>query len=191
MNTTSLAFRLAVPDDAVALGEFMTRNFLAAYGHCSTPDNVRACIAENYDTASQLRQITDPSRWNLIVTAGEAWAGHAQLKSGGGIPEAIGDDSAIEIGRFYVDTAFHGRGVAQAMMREAKAEARRRGAKRICLSCWKEQPQAIRFYEKEGFRIAGELVFMVGDDPKDDWLMICELDGSLGEPGQTRLTGPG
>ena len=52
----------------------------------------------------------------------------------------------------------------------------RRGATRsLCLSVWKEQPQAIRFYEKEGFRIAGELVFMVGDDPKEDWLMVCEL----------------
>lgn len=176
MTLPPLQFRLAEPGDAAALGEFMSRNFLAAYGHCSTPDNVRACIAEHYEEAAQLRQISDPGRWNLIVTAGDAWAGHAQLKSGGGIPDAIGDPSAIELARFYVDTAFHGQGVAQAMMREAKAEAKRRGATRMCLSVWQEQPQAIRFYEKEGFRIAGELVFMVGDDPKDDWLMVCALD---------------
>jgi ribosomal protein S18 acetylase RimI-like enzyme len=62
------------------------------------------------------------------------------------------------------------------MMRETKAEAKRRGARRIGLSVWQEQPQAMRFYEKEGFRIAGELIFMVGDDPKDDWLMVCDLD---------------
>ena len=50
----------------------MSRNFLAAYGHCSTPDNVRACIAEHYEEAAQLRQISDPGRWNLIVTTGDA-----------------------------------------------------------------------------------------------------------------------
>lgn len=176
MSAATLGFRLADRADAAALGEFMSRNFLAAYGHCSTPDNVRACIAEHYEEAAQLRQISDPERWNLIVTAGAAWAGHAQLKTGGGLADTVGDPEAIELARFYVDTAFHGRGVAQAMMREAKAEAKRRGARRICLSVWREQPQAIRFYEKEGFRIAGELVFMVGDDPKADWLMVCELD---------------
>jgi ribosomal protein S18 acetylase RimI-like enzyme len=137
---------------------------------------VRACIAEHYEVAAQLRQISDPSRWNLVVTAGGTWAGHAQLKSGGDIVQSLGDPPAIELARFYVDTAFHGRGVAQAMMRETKAEAKRRGARRIGLSVWQEQPQAMRFYEKEGFRIAGELIFMVGDDPKDDWLMVCDLD---------------
>jgi hypothetical protein len=29
-------FRLAGPADAPALADFMSRNFLAAYGHCST-----------------------------------------------------------------------------------------------------------------------------------------------------------
>jgi GNAT superfamily N-acetyltransferase len=66
--------------------------------------------------------------------------------------------------------------VAQAMMARVKQEARRRGIGTLYLSVWQEQPQAIRFYSKEGFAIAGELVFMVGDDPKDDWLMVCPLD---------------
>ena len=57
-------------------------------------------------------------------------------------------------------------------MRRLAAE---RGTASLWLSCWQQQPQAIRFYEKEGFRITGELVFVVGDDPKDDWLMVAGL----------------
>jgi ribosomal protein S18 acetylase RimI-like enzyme len=61
------------------------------------------------------------------------------------------------------------------MMAQVKAHARQAGARALYLSVWQQQPQAIRFYRKEGFEIAGELVFLVGDDPKDDWLMVCPL----------------
>jgi ribosomal protein S18 acetylase RimI-like enzyme len=36
---------------------------------------------------------------------------------------------------------------------------------------WQEAAQAIRFYQKHGFEIVGRSVFMVGDDPKEDWVM--------------------
>ena len=175
MNQATPAFRLATPADAAALGEFMTRNFLDAYRHCSTPENVQACVDEHYSEAAQLRQIGDPSRWNLVMTVDGAWAGHAQLREPTDPPANAGARPAIVLCRFSVDTAGHGRGLAQAMMAAVKDEARRRGARSIHLSVWQEQPQAIRFYEKEGFRVAGSLVFMVGPDPKDDWLMVCDL----------------
>ena len=181
MSMTTPYFRLATADDAARLGEFMSRNFLAAYGHCSTPRNVQSAVLEHYGLPAQQRQIADPSRWNLVMTVDGEWAGHAQLREPSGLQPTsaiagIADAGpALELCRFYVDTAFHGRGLAQAMMAQVKLEARRRGARAIHLSVWQEQPQAIRFYEKEGFRIAGTLVFVVGDDPKDDWLMACDL----------------
>jgi len=175
MSAPPLRFRLAGPADAAALGEFMARNFLAAYGHCSSPTNIAAAIAKHYGEAAQLRQILDAGRHNLIALAGEQWVGHAQLHLGSTAPAEAPALPAIELSRFYIDGSFHGRGAAQAMMAEVKREARARGAASLWLSVWQESPQAIRFYEKEGFRIAGELVFVIGDDPKDDWLMVCEL----------------
>jgi GNAT superfamily N-acetyltransferase len=167
---------LAAPSDSVELGEFMARNFLEAYGHCSTPENVQAAVEEHYGEPAQLRQIQDPTRWNLVVLVDGEWAGHAQLREVTDIPNGAGPAPVIELARFYVDTRFHGRGIAQAMMAQVKQQARERGARSIYLSVWQEQPQAIRFYSKEGFRIAGTLVFVVGNDPKDDWLMRYDLD---------------
>jgi ribosomal protein S18 acetylase RimI-like enzyme len=168
-------FRLAVAADSAALGEFMARNFLDAYGHCSTPENVQAAVEEHYGEPAQLRQIADPGRWNLVALVDGECAGHAQLREVSEAPEGAGPPPVIELSRFYVDTRFHGRGIAQAMMAQVKQQARERGARSIYLSVWQEQPQAIRFYTKEGFRIAGTLVFVVGDDPKDDWLMRHDL----------------
>jgi len=172
---SELRFRLAETDDAPALAQFMTRNFLAAYGHCSTPANVAATVAKHYGLDAQRRQIADPARINLLAEAGGRLAGHAQLKVGGETPPGAAPLPAVEIGRFYVDVDFHGHGIAQAMMARVRELARARGGASLWLSVWQEQPQAIRFYEKEGFRIAGTLVFEVGDDPKDDWLMVQPL----------------
>jgi ribosomal protein S18 acetylase RimI-like enzyme len=168
-------FRIATGDDAQALADFMTRNFLAAYGHCSTPANVAATVDKHYGLAAQRRQLADASRINLLAEADGRLAGHAQLRVGAAAPPGVAPLPGVEIGRVYVDVDFQGRGIAQAMMAETRRLARDSGGASLWLSVWQEQPQAIRFYEKEGFRIAGTLVFEVGDDPKDDWLMLQAL----------------
>jgi ribosomal protein S18 acetylase RimI-like enzyme len=169
------SFRIANGADATALAEFMSRNFLATYGHCSTPANITATVDKHYGIAAQERQIADPGRVNLLLEIDGEIAGHAQLRFDSTPPEEVEPLPAGEIARFYIDTAYHGRGLAQAMMAKSREIAAGRGARSLWLSVWQEQPQAIRFYEKEGFRIAGKLVFEVGDDPKDDWLMLATL----------------
>jgi ribosomal protein S18 acetylase RimI-like enzyme len=177
MNAGGLRFRTAGADDATALADFMSRNFLAAYGHCSTPENIAAAIDEHYGLPAQHRQIADPSRVNLLAeTPDGALAGHAQLHFGDDAPAPVAPRPAVDLARFYVDVPFHGRGVAQALMAEAVRVARERGMRAMWLSVWQDQPQAVRFYEKAGFVKAGTLVFVVGDDPKDDWLMVRALE---------------
>lgn len=176
-NAPPLRFRIADAGDVPALAAFMERNFIAAYGHCSTPGNIAAAIAEHYGPAAQRRQVDDPTRVNLLAeTADGALAGHAQLHFDGDTPAPVAPRPAADVARFYVDVPFHGRGVAQAMMDEIVRIATARGMRALWLSVWQEQPQAVRFYEKAGFLKAGTLVFVVGDDPKDDWLMVRALD---------------
>jgi GNAT superfamily N-acetyltransferase len=176
-SAPALRFRLAGPADAPALAGFMARNFVAAYGHCSSPANIAAAIDEHYGLAAQARQIADPSRRNLLAETGDgALAGHAQLHFDGETPAPVHQLPAADLARFYVDVPWHGRGVAQAMMAEVERLARAGGARALWLSVWQDQPQAVRFYEKAGFARAGTLVFVVGDDPKDDWLMVKPLD---------------
>ena len=168
----TLHFREATSADAAALAEFMERNFRASYGHCSTPANVDAAVREHYGLAAQQRQLGDASRWHLLVEDDDArLLGHAQVRFGGQAPEAVQPLPAAEVTRFYVDAVAHGGGVAQRMLAEVERHACQRGTVSLWLSVWSEQAQAVRFYEKSGFARAGDLIFLVGDDPKDDWLM--------------------
>ena len=170
-----LTFRVASIDDAAALGEFMTRNFVLAYSHTASPENIATAVSDNYGEAAQRRQLADVHHLGLIAEAGSEIAGHALLHLAEVPSAGVVALPTIEIARFYVDSSLHGRGVAQTMMVQAKREARQLGAASVWLSVAQSAAQAIRFYEKEGFRISGELIYMLGNDPKDDWLMVCEL----------------
>jgi ribosomal protein S18 acetylase RimI-like enzyme len=170
---TPVRFREATPADAAALAAFMERNFRATYGHCSTPANIDAAVREHYGLDAQRRQLADASRWHLLAEGDDArLLGHAQVHYGDGAPATVRPLPAAEVTRFYVDAVAHGAGVAQRMLAEVERHARRRGVASLWLSVWKDQPQAVRFYEKSGFAPKGDLVFVVGDDPKDDWLMV-------------------
>jgi putative acetyltransferase len=73
--------------------------------------------------------------------------------------EAIGcgglrtlDDQHGEIKRMYVVPERRGTGVARAILRHLEVEARSRGWDRLVLETGDEQPDAMRFYEREGYR---------------------------------------
>jgi putative acetyltransferase len=72
--------------------------------------------------------------------------------------EAIGcgglrtlDERHGEIKRMYVVPGRRGTGVARAILRHLEVEARSRGWDRLVLETGDEQPDAMRFYEREGY----------------------------------------
>jgi len=177
MSALPVNFRIASVDDAAALGEFMTRNFVASYGHTASPENIAAAVAGNYGESAQQRQLVAEHHLALVAESGRELVAHALLNLSGLPSSGEIQAPAIEVARFYVDRRYHGRGVAQATMAEVRRMAWQRGAASLWLSVAQTAAQAIRFYEKEGFRISGELIYLLGDDPKDDWLMVCDLAG--------------
>jgi diamine N-acetyltransferase len=81
----------------------------------------------------------------------------------------------VELARFYVDQAHHGRGIAQALMAAVDAHARARGGTRLWLGVWEHNARAIAFYRKCGFEKVGEHPFVLGTDLQRDWDMARPL----------------
>jgi len=61
------------------------------------------------------------------------------------------DDQHGEIKRMYVVPHRRGAGVSTAILAHLEDEARRRGWERLVLETGEEQPDAVRFYEREGY----------------------------------------
>ena len=62
------------------------------------------------------------------------------------------DAASAEVKRMYVTPASRGSGVATALLRTLEDKARSRGWTTLRLETGPAQPDAIRFYEREGYR---------------------------------------
>lgn len=85
--------------------------------------------------------------------------------------EAIGcgglrtlDERHGEIKRMYVVPERRGTGAAAAILRHLEIEARSRGWDRLVLETGDEQPDAMRFYEREGYTAIPNFGYYVGSE---------------------------
>jgi GNAT superfamily N-acetyltransferase len=61
------------------------------------------------------------------------------------------EDATAEIKRMYVEPGCRGTGVATAILRALEEHARAAGVKRLVLETGTLQPEAARFYQREGY----------------------------------------
>lgn len=175
-ESAALHIRRAVAADAAVLAPLMAEWFLAAYSHASDAANTGAFLAANFDRAMQAAEIANPDIVTLIAQNGGEMAGYAQVRFATHAPDCVTGTGACELGRFYFAPAHQGRGGAAVLMDAVRAAARERGRHWLWLLVWQEAPQAIRFYEKQGFAKTGTAVFLVGEDRKADWVMRAPVD---------------
>ena len=161
--------RPATVDDAARLADVARRLFHDTFAADNRPEDMAAYEAATYSPALQRAEIADPAGLVLVAELGDAWAGYAHL--GGGEPPPGVAGPALELRRFYVDPAWHGRGVAQALMAAVRAAARERGARSLWLGVWERNPRAIAFYAKCGFADVGSQPFTLGADVQTDRVM--------------------
>jgi putative acetyltransferase len=64
----------------------------------------------------------------------------------------IPDSDALEVVRMYVRPAYRGRRLADQLLGELEKMARERSARALLLRCGPRQPEALRVYERNGFR---------------------------------------
>jgi ribosomal protein S18 acetylase RimI-like enzyme len=135
------------------------------------------------DLAEYINQQLTPERFRvmleddriviLIVTISDELAGYALIARGASHPQ--GRLSApCELRKFYIDPAYHGRGVADALMGEVISAVADGCEGALWLSVFSGNQRAISFYQRWGFRICGSQDFYVGTDCQKDYLMQRE-----------------
>jgi ribosomal protein S18 acetylase RimI-like enzyme len=168
------AIRRASRADAGRLAEFAARTFSETYAAFNDPADMSSHLAAKYSEAKQAAEIADPGGTYLLAELDGRLVGYA-LVVGNRAPDGMALPAPVEVVRFYVASDWHGRGVAQSLMAACIAEGRRRGGGTLWLGVWQENPRAIAFYLKAGFRIVGTTSFRLGSQVQDDHVMAMAL----------------
>lgn len=177
MTTTDPAaptIRRAVADDAPMLAELARRTFLDAFGATTDPHDLALHTARSYGVPQQAAEIAHPGMVTLIAEVDGRPAAYAQVRRITP-PSCVEDEDAVEISRFYVDQGWHGRGIAQRLMRAALAEARGMGARTAWLMVYEHNHRALAFYGKEGFREVGRHGYIFGNALEMDRVLVRGL----------------
>lgn len=79
--------------------------------------------------------------------------------------------------RFYVDSTWHGKGVADRLLDAVREAVLETEARHLWLTVWDQNPRAIRYYEKRGFTVCGDVAFTLGSERQRDFVMAIPFKG--------------
>lgn len=175
-----MIIRHATPSDAGMLSELGARTFSEAFAGDNTPANLAAHLRNSFSPEIQHQELSQADTIFLIAEADGQPVGYAQLLFNSK-EQGIETSHPMEIRRIYVLQESVRRGVGSELMGASLDEARQRACDIVWLGVWEKNRRAIDFYRKWGFREVGSHIFLLGDDPQTDLIMVLELtDGPMG-----------
>src|SRR3954467_15821348 len=137
----AINIRRAVSSDVAGLAELAARTFRDTFAADNAPEDMARHLAEAYGVLQQGRELADPNVATLLAEAGGQLVGYAQLRDAPA-PACVAGEAPIELWRLYIDRGWHGRGIAQELMRGVVLEAQRRGARTLWLGVWERNQRA-------------------------------------------------
>lgn len=154
-----------------------TRLFVQAYGATHPEPELSRYLARSFSSEFFAEQIAGPdSAVLLALTESGASCAYAHLRlTTGPLPADVQSDRAVEIVRFYVDSVWHGRGIAQKLMAACERLAKEWGADLLWLGVWQLAARPIAFYRRAGFEIVGTTTFLFGERRDADFVMARPL----------------
>ena len=172
----SIIIRQAVPEDAKLLTDLAYTTFWDAFAHHpkNAPDDLNHYMRQAFNQDQITAELADPKNIFLIAEIGDEVAGYSKIIIDN-IEPGITAERPVELSRLYSHQKHLGQGGGQTLMDACFERARAEDRDVMWLGVWEYNPRAQRFYEKNGFRVVGSHVFVLGKDPQTDLLMQREL----------------
>ena len=166
------AFRITTikPGDVDLLQAMALRIFYHSFAALNTDANMKAYTELAYNREQLLEEINDPRSDYYFLCDGDKKIGFLKLNTGEAQSD-IRDPESLEIQRIYIDMDYQGRGLGAQLLQFVSERAKALKLKYIWLGVWEKNPDAIRFYQRNGYEIFGSHPFLMGDEGQTDILM--------------------
>lgn len=154
-------------DDVDAVSALARIVWQATYPALISQSQIDAMLADRYAPQRIREQLNDPRHAWRVAKQGPALIGFGH---------ALLDEKGCKLDKLYVHPDQQRHGIGAALIRTAEDWARSRQARRLWLQVNRGNVQAIRAYEKYGFKIVESRVFDIGDGfVMDDHVMEKRL----------------
>jgi GNAT superfamily N-acetyltransferase len=144
--------------DLATIQQIGRETFLETFAEANTEADMEKYLAENFSDEKMNSELSNPDSQFFIAWDDKIPVGYLKVNSGLAQTE-LKDPSSLEIERIYVKKAYHGQMVGQILYEKSLEVAQL------------QNPKAIRFYEKNGFKVFDKHIFKFGEDEQTDIMM--------------------
>jgi len=163
-----------IATDIDTLVAFSRKTFFDAFLHLNKPEDMEAyaCVAFNVDKL--LSEVNNRDSAFYFAWLDDELVGYIKLNYTSAQTE-FQDKNAVEVERIYVLSSAQGKQIGKQLLEFAEALVRKANLQYIWLGVWDNNHNAIRFYERHGFKAFSTHDFFLGNDRQTDILMQKEL----------------
>lgn len=168
----TIAYRDAGPCDWSLVDRLFRTGFCETFAHLYSTEDLDAFLNKFTEEAWRGELADARYAFRIAEDAGDP-VGYVKLGPSELPVEA--EEPSIELRQLYILKPWHGRGIADELMRWALAMARERGVGEMYLTVYTDNHRARRFYERYAFSYVGPYRFMVGQHADEDIIMRLKL----------------
>ena len=162
------------PDQIDTLIYIAASTFRDAFYHLSRPEDFEAYASAAFTSDNFLSQLNNPDSQFYFATWNDKPVGYLKLNFNDAQSE-LQEKNGAEVERIYVLSEHQGKAIGKRLLEFAIETAIEKQMEYIWLGVWEKNPNAIRLYERHGFKIIGKHTFPFGESKDEDFLMKLEL----------------
>ena len=165
-----MEIRLVRPSDVEALRNLALKTIYEAFEHRNNPEDFEAYTSVAFSRQQLLSEINHPNSVFYFAIVDNEPVGYIKLNFRDAQAEFKEDDS-VEVGRLYVLASQQGKRIGAQLLDFAFDKALEEKMQYVWVGSWEHNPDATRFYERNGFVAFGSHKFFVGNDEQTDILL--------------------
>lgn len=156
--------------DLENLRKISIQTFKETFSDVNTEEDMQKYLVEKLSVEKLKSELENVNSEFYFAENNDEILGYLKLNFKDAQTEKV-EENHFEIERIYILKAFLGQKIGQILFDKAIEIGRERNLEYAWLGVWEENYRAIKFYEKNGFKVFGKHKFVLGKDVQTDLLM--------------------
>ncbi|HEX2534135.1 MAG TPA: GNAT family N-acetyltransferase [Chitinophagaceae bacterium] len=152
----------AQPADAALLARLGGQTFIESHGHSAPPAVIAQYVEEKFRPEVLEQELAGAGNQYFLLHQSGMPVGYAKIRFSEPHPNLPFTD-VTKLDRLYLLAGAQGNGGAAALFHYLVQHSQRAGQKGMWLYVWTQNPRAVAFYRKQGFREIGRYDFRLTD----------------------------
>lgn len=161
--------------DSENLRKISIQTFKETFEEVNTEEDMQKYLDENLSIEKLKTELENPNSEFYFAENNDEILGYLKLNFKDAQTEKL-EENHFEIERIYVLKAFLGQKIGQILLNKAIEIGKKKNLEFLWLGVWEENHRAIKFYEKNGFKVFGKHKFVLGKDVQTDLMMKLKID---------------